>query len=122
MEEEEVEERNILITPSLEHSMGHSPEHFMEHSPEHFMEHSSESSSNNYAGERSIVNSKNDVLPLSASSDALPSKGTKANAPKLTKQFPVKINLLILCFTFFLSLNFIKIGRASCRERVSSPV
>ena len=98
-EEEEVEERNILITPSLEHTMGHSPEHSVEHS--------SESSSNNYGGERSLVNSENDVLSLSASSDALPSEGTEANAPKLTKLFPVKINLLILCFTFFLSLNFI---------------
>ena len=99
MEEEEVEERNILITPSLEHSMGHSPEHSVEHS--------SESSSNNYAGERSIVNSENDVLPLSASSDALPSEGTEANAPKHTKQFPVRIYILILCFTFVLLLNFI---------------
>ena len=99
MEEEEVEERDILITPSLEHSIGHSPEHFVEHS--------SESSSNNHAGERSIVNFENDVLPLSASSDALPSKGTEANAPKHTKQFPVRIYILILCFTFVLLLNFI---------------
>ena len=63
-------------------------------SPEHSMEHSSEFTPNDCDGDSSMMITKNDSFPVSASYS--PSKCTETNLAKHRKQFPVRF----VFFTF----------------------